>query len=424
MKNVFIIGSGGREHAMAWKMAQSPHVAKVYVAPGNAGTALENKVENVDIAATDINGLLAFAKEKSIAFTLVGPEAPLVAGIVDTFENAGLRCLGPNQMAAQLEGSKQFAKDFMIRHNIPTADYRVFTDSIKAKKHLEQCAYPVVIKADGLAGGKGVVIAENQVHAHCVLEKFMEEKTLGDAGVRVVIEEFLVGDELSFIVMVDGEHIVEFASSQDHKARDDNDQGPNTGGMGAYSPSVIITPALHQEIMETIIKPTITGLREEGILYRGFLYAGLMISEQEKPYVLEYNCRLGDPEAQVLLYRLESDFYELCIEALNGRLDEYQMEFTSKPAVGVVLAAKGYPDQYPCGEKIIFHTEAESEGKIFHAGTKMENNEVLSAGGRVLCAVASGQSIAQAQTQAYVLADSVEWSSKYYRRDIANKALR
>lgn len=424
--NVLIVGSGGREHALAWKMAQSPQVTKVYVAPGNGGTATEKKVENIPIKATEIEQLLLFAKENQIALTVVGPEDPLVLGIVDRFQDAGLACFGPPKAGAQLEGSKQFAKDFMSRHNIPTAEYRVFTDPKQAKAYLKECDYPIVIKADGLAAGKGVVIAENESHAVNVIDHFMTNHLLGHAGDRVVIERFLKGQEVSFIVMVDGNHTIAFPTSQDHKARDDGDLGPNTGGMGAYSPAPLVTPQMHEHIMQTIIKPTIQGLAEEGVTYRGFLYAGLMLVEDEGAYLLEYNCRLGDPEAQVLLFRLKSDFYSLCQAAVQGKLDSATVEWLSHPTLGVVLASQGYPEKYPTGEKIVGIPQEElSDGKVFHAGTVIdENKQIITSGGRVLCAVAMGENLAEAQTLAYILADKIEWPSRYCRRDIGYKALK
>jgi phosphoribosylamine--glycine ligase len=422
---ILIIGNGGREHALAWKMAQSPQVTKVFVAPGNGGTALEEKVENIDIAATEIQKLLEFAQAQEITFTVVGPEVPLVLGIVDLFSKAGLRCFGPTKNAAQLEGSKRFAKEFMSRHHIPTADYHVFNDPAKAAAYLEKCQFPIVIKADGLAAGKGVVIVENQSHAHCVINHFMSEKTLGDAGSQIVIEQFLTGEEASFIVMVDGENYVEFATSQDHKTRDDGDQGPNTGGMGAYSPAPVITPELRAKVLREVIEPTIKGFKKDGITYRGFLYAGLMISDENELNVLEYNCRLGDPEAQVLLFRLESDLYALCEAAFAGKLNEFDIQFKSQPALGVVLASQGYPDKYPTGEVIEGIPEEELiDGKVFHAGTKLQDDTILTNGGRVLCAVAQGDTLAQAQTLAYELADRISWDSKFCRRDIGDKGLR
>lgn len=424
--NVLIVGSGGREHALAWKMAQSPQVSKVYVAPGNGGTAKEKKVENILIKATEISRLIQFAKENQIALTLVGPEDPLVLGIVDAFTEEGLACFGPTKAGAQLEGSKQFAKDFMSRHTISTAEYRVFTDAKQAKTYLSECDYPVVIKADGLAAGKGVVVAENELHAHNVIDHFMTNHLLGHAGDRVIIERYLKGQEVSFIVMVDGEHVVAFPTSQDHKARDDGDLGPNTGGMGAYSPAPLVTPEMHEHIMQTIINPTIKGLAAEGIPYRGFLYAGLMLVEDEGAYLLEYNCRLGDPEAQVLLFRLKSDFYTLCQAAIQGQLGNTSVEWISQPTLGVVLASSGYPEKYPTGEVISGIPEEELiDGKVFHAGTVVdENQQVITSGGRVLCAVAMGENLAEAQTLAYTLADKIEWPSRYCRRDIGYKALK
>lgn len=421
---VLVIGGGGREHALAWKLAASPRVERVFVAPGNAGTALEPNTENVPIAAEDIQGLLAFAQSQDIGLTIVGPEAPLVLGLVDVFQAAGLPCFGPSRAASQLEGSKTFTKDFLSRHGIPTAAYGSFTELAPALAYLEQVSLPVVIKADGLAAGKGVIIAEDRETAVVTLQDMLTSGRFGAAGERVVIEEFLRGEEASFIVMVDGEHCLPMASSQDHKARDDGDLGPNTGGMGAYSPAPVVTPEVHQRIMDQVILPTVRGLAAEGHPYVGFLYAGLMIDAEGHPKVLEYNCRFGDPETQPILLRLRSDLVDLCEAALAGRLDRCTADWDPRCALGVVMAAGGYPDQYAKGHPISgLPREATPGLKVFHAGTKMTGDQVLTNGGRVLCVTALGPSVAAAQDLAYAQVRQITWQDVYFRRDIGYRAL-
>ncbi|HEC15087.1 MAG TPA: phosphoribosylamine--glycine ligase [Sedimenticola sp.] len=422
--NILIIGSGGREHALAWKAAQSPRADKVFVAPGNAGTALEPGLENVAIGAEDIGGLLAFARDNQVGLTIVGPEAPLVAGIVDRFREAGLRCFGPTRAAAQLEGSKAFTKDFLARHDIPTAAYGNFTEVEPALAYLREVGVPIVIKADGLAAGKGVIIARDMATAEATVKDMLAGNSFGEAGHRVVIEEFLQGEEASFIVMVDGEHILPMASSQDHKARDNGDQGPNTGGMGAYSPAPVVTPRVHQRIMEQVIRPTVAGMAAEGHPYTGFLYAGVMIDQNGTPKVLEYNCRFGDPETQPIMLRLRSDLVELCNAALDGRLDECEAEWDERPALGVVMAAGGYPASYARGEPISGLPESETEGlKVFHAGTAEKRGQIVTSGGRVLCATALGETVAEAQRKAYELVQQIKWKDVYYRTDIGYRAI-
>jgi len=422
--NILIIGGGGREHALAWKAAQSPQVEKVFVAPGNAGTAREPKLENITIGAEDIDRLLTFAQENKIGLTIVGPEAPLVAGIVDTFAAAGLRCFGPTRGAAQLEGSKAFTKDFLARHNIPTAAYGNFTEIEPALAYLEQVGMPIVIKADGLAAGKGVIITEDMDTAKETVRDMLSGNSFGEAGHRVVIEEFLQGEEASFIVMVDGKNILPMATSQDHKARDNGDKGPNTGGMGAYSPAPVVTPEMHKRIMDQVIRPTVEGMAAEGHPYTGFLYAGVMIDKNGIPKVLEYNCRFGDPETQPIMLRMRSDLVELCNAALNGRLDECSTEWDSRPALGVVLAAGGYPASYAKGMIISGLPENNTEdSKVFHAGTTEKEGAVVTNGGRVLCATALGETVAEAQQNAYALAQQIQWKGVYYRTDIGYRAI-
>ena len=416
---VLIIGGGGREHALAWKVAQSPLVDQIYVAPGNAGSALETKTKNVAIAADDIEQLTSFAQQERIELTIVGPEVPLTLGIVDSFQAKGLYCYGPCQTAAILEGSKAFAKQFMYDHNIPTAAYASFNALAEALDYLAQQSLPIVIKADGLAAGKGVVIAHDHQEAEQTLHHMFSGEAFGDAGTSVVIEEFLQGEEASFMVMCDGKSLLPLATSQDHKARDDGDQGPNTGGMGAYSPAPVVTATLHQRVIDEVMQPVLSGMAAQGISYTGFLYAGLMISPDGEFKVLEFNCRLGDPETQVLMLRLQSDLVELCIAASKQQLDNCIVAWSPQPALGVVLAAQGYPANYPKGEAIHGLDSATSDNmKIFHAGTKLVDNTVLSNGGRVLCAAALGDSFAQAQDNAYNLASKIEWPSKYLRYDI------
>ena len=422
--NIMIIGSGGREHALAWKAAQSPQVDRIYVVPGNAGTAIEHKVENVALDPMDFSALTDFAKQKTIGLTIIGPEAPLVAGIVDYFTEQGLACFGPRQGAAQLEGSKAFSKDFLQRHHIPTAAYQSFTDPARAIAYLQTQSMPVVIKADGLAAGKGVIIAQSLGEAITTVEEMLSGNSFGEAGHRVVIEEFMHGEEASFIAIVDGHTALPFASSQDHKARDDNDLGPNTGGMGAYSPAPVVSPEIHERIMQEIIIPTVKGMAAEGNPYTGFLYAGLMIDAAGRPRVVEFNCRFGDPEAQPVMMRLQSDLIELCMAAIEGKLDRLAISFDPRPAVGVVLAAGGYPNAYAKGKIITgLDTEQNQEKKIFHAGTLVRDGHVVSNGGRVLCATAMGESVTAAQQAAYALVRQINWDGVYYRKDIAYRAI-
>ncbi len=420
--NILIIGSGGREHALAWKAARSAGVTRVFVAPGNAGTAREPKVENVDIGITNSTALVRFATENGIALTIIGPEIPLVTGLVDAFTAAGLRCFGPTQAAARLEGSKRFTKEFLARHNIPTAEYASFTDLKQAQAYIRNKGAPIVVKADGLAAGKGVIVAQTEQAALSAAEEMLAGNAFGDAGHCVVIEEFLNGEEASFIVMVDGEHVLPLATSQDHKPRDDGDKGPNTGGMGAYSPAPLITPQLHERIMEQIIHPTVQGLAAEGTPYTGFLYAGLMIAADGAPKVLEYNCRFGDPETQPIMMRLQSDLVELCNRALDGRLQDATAAWDPRPALGVVMAAGGYPGSYHKGDIISGLPDDLPDLKVFHAGTREKNGNIVTNGGRVLCVTALGQTIAEAQQRAYKAAEKIHWNNRYYRTDIGNRA--
>ena len=421
---VLVIGGGGREHALAWKAAQSPRVSQVFVAPGNAGTALESSLTNVAIAADDVPALLAFAKAEQIALTIVGPEAPLARGVVDAFRADGLQIFGPTQGAAQLESSKAFAKDFLARHQIPTAAYQTFTDIADAKAFVVEMGTPIVIKADGLAAGKGVIIAQTEAEAFAAIEDMLAGNKFGSAGSRVVVEEFLIGEEASFIVMVDGKHALPFASSQDHKARDDADKGPNTGGMGAYSPAPVVTPVVHDWVMQNVIYPTVQGMAAEGQIYTGFLYAGLMIAPDGTAKVLEFNCRFGDPETQPIMLRLQSDLVELCAAACAGQLDSMQIDFDQRAAVGVVLAAGGYPDDYRKGDVISgLPTDDNREAKVFHAGTVLKDGQVLTAGGRVLCATALGANVTAAQQAAYQLVDQIHWDGVFSRRDIGYRAV-
>lgn len=421
---VLILGNGGREHALAWKVAQSARVEQVFVAPGNAGSATEAKVTNVPIAATDIPALLAFAQQQQIGLCIVGPEAPLVLGVVDAFRAAGLRCFGPTQAAAQLEGSKAFTKDFLARHRIPTAGYQNFTDLAQAKAYLAGRRLPIVIKADGLAAGKGVVIAQTLAEAEATLTDMLAGNAFGEAGHRVVIEDFLVGEEASFIVMVDGEHVLALATSQDHKARDDGDRGPNTGGMGAYSPAPVVTPLVHQRAMEQVILPTVRGMAAEGTPYTGFLYAGLMVDPEQNIQVLEFNCRFGDPETQPIMLRLQSDLVDLCDAALDGRLDQVEANWSPKAALGVVLAAGGYPLDYAKGLPISGLELPDSpDSKVFQAGTRLEQGQTLTDGGRVLCVTALGDSVLEAQQRAYQRIQSLSWDGMFCRRDIGYRAV-
>ena len=420
---VLIVGGGGREHALAWKCASAPRVTEVLVAPGNAGTAGEPRVRNVEVAAEDLAGLTRLAAAERIDLTIIGPEAPLVAGVVDAFVAAGLKCFGPRQAAAQLEGSKAFAKSFLTRHGIPTARSATFTRQGFDPAWLRAQPTPLVVKASGLAAGKGVVIAASHQQALAAVEAMFAGQ-FGSAGHEVVIEEFLEGEEASFIVMADGAHILPLATSQDHKRRDDGDHGPNTGGMGAYSPAPVVTEALHERIMREVIEPTIHGLAADGLPYTGFLYAGLMIAADGTPNVLEFNCRLGDPETQPIMMRLESDLTALCEAALDRRLDGVRAQWDSRAALGVVMAAAGYPETVRRGDVIEgLERAAQLPGKIFHAGTRLEGGRVLTNGGRVLCAVGLGASVAAAQREAYALAGAVRWAGVHYRRDIGHRAL-
>jgi len=421
---ILVIGGGGREHALAWKAAQSPLADKVYVAPGNAGTAREPKLENVAIGAEDIDSLLAFAKENAIDLTIVGPEAPLVLGVVDAFTAAGLKCFGPGKGAAQLEGSKSFTKDFLARHRIPTADYQTFTEVEPALAYLGERGAPIVVKADGLAAGKGVIVAMDLETAEAAVRDMLAGNAFGEAGSRVVIEEYLDGEEASFIVMADGEHVLPMATSQDHKRVGDGDTGPNTGGMGAYSPAPVVTDAVYARIMDEVIMPTIRGMAAEGLPYTGFLYAGLMIMADGTPKVIEYNCRFGDPETQPIMLRLRSDLVAHCLAALDGRLDSETADWDPRRSVGVVLAAAGYPGSYPKGDVISGLPENEEEGrKVFHAGTTERDGQVVTAGGRVLCATALGETVAEAQAAAYRLAEQISWEGMFYRHDIGCRAI-
>ncbi len=421
---ILIIGGGGREHALSWKIAQSPKVEKVFVAPGNAGTAREKKCENIAVQAEDVDGLLRFAQQNKIELTVVGPEAPLVLGVVDKFRAAGLRCFGPTQAAAQLEGSKAFTKDFLARHNIPTAAYGNFTDVTQAEAFIKKMGAPIVVKADGLAAGKGVIIAQTTDEAIAAVHDMLAGNAFGEAGHRVVVEEFLEGEEASFIVMVDGDHILPLATSQDHKRVSDGDTGPNTGGMGAYSPAPVVTPALHARVMREVIEPTVRGMKAEGHPYTGFLYAGLMIGRDGVPKVLEYNCRFGDPETQPVMLRLQSDLVELVEAALDGRLDKIEAKWDSRPALGVVMAAGGYPGVYKKGDAIsgLPATDA-TDAKVFHAGTALKDSNVVTSGGRVLCVTALGATVGAAQTRAYEVARQISWAGAQYRTDIGYRAI-
>lgn len=421
---VLVIGSGGREHALAWRVAQSPQVEIVYVAPGNAGTELEHGIENIPLAGGDIEGLLAFAMDKQVELTIVGPEAPLVAGIVDRFSEAGLPCFGPTAAAAQLEGSKVFAKDFMAKHGIPTAAYGNFTDIDAAIAFIHQQGAPIVVKADGLAAGKGVIIAQTIAEAVTAVRDMLAGNAFGEAGHRVVIEEFLVGEEASFIVMSDGEHILPLATSQDHKARDEGDLGPNTGGMGAYSPAPVIDDALFEKAMETVIRPTVRGMAEQGMPFTGFLYAGLMIGPDDDIKVLEFNVRFGDPETQPIMMRLRSDLPDLCLAAVNGKLEQVDAQWDPRPAIGVVLAAGGYPNSYSKGHAISgLDTADDGIYKVFHAGTELKDGEVVTSGGRVLCVCALADSVAEAANAAYAGCKQIQWDGAFYRSDIGYRAI-
>ena len=421
---VLVIGNGGREHALAWKAAQSPLVTKVFVAPGNAGTALEADLENINIKATDIAGLLNFAQEQQIDLTIVGPEAPLVIGIVDSFQKAGLKIFGPSKAAAQLEGSKAFTKDFLARHNIPTAEYQNFTEIEPAIAYIRQKGAPIVIKADGLAAGKGVIVAMTLKEAEDAVHDMLAGNAFGDAGHRVVIEEFLDGEEASFIVMVDGKHVEPMATSQDHKRVGDGDTGLNTGGMGAYSPAPVVTDDVFTKVMEQVIYPTVNGMAQEGNVYVGFLYAGLMIDKQGNPKVIEFNCRFGDPETQPIMMRMQSDLVELCLAAVEGKLNTIKSKWDPRPALGVVLAAGGYPGDYNTKDVILgLSSETNQNCKIFHAGTSLENGQVYTNGGRVLCVTALGNTVSDAQQYAYEQLKNIYWHGCYYRHDIGYRAI-
>ncbi|WP_154172822.1 phosphoribosylamine--glycine ligase [Vibrio metoecus] len=421
---VLIIGSGGREHALAWKVAQNPQVDTIYVAPGNAGTALEHKVQNVNIGITDIPALVAFAQDKAIELTIVGPEAPLVIGVVDAFRAAGLPIFGPTQGAAQLEGSKAFTKDFLARHNIPTAAYANFTEIEPALAYVREKGAPIVVKADGLAAGKGVIVAMTLQEAEDAIQDMLAGNAFGSAGSRVVVEEFLDGEEASFIVMVDGENVLPMATSQDHKRVGDADTGPNTGGMGAYSPAPVVTQDIHDRVMREVIYPTVRGMAAEGNTYTGFLYAGLMIDSTGAPKVIEYNCRFGDPETQPIMMRLQSDLVELCQAAIAGKLDQVESKWDPRASIGVVLAAGGYPGDYAKGEVISGLPTQEIAGqKVFHAGTETQGDQVVTNGGRVLCATALGNTVLEAQQRAYQLADQINWNGMFCRRDIGYRAI-
>lgn len=419
--NVLIVGSGGREHALAWKVAQSPLVSQVFVAPGNAGTALEPKVQNIPLKVDQLSELVSFAQENKIDLTIIGPEAPLAAGIVDQFQTVGLLCFGPSAKAAQLESSKVFCKNFLKRHNIPTAAYGTFTDLTQACAFVEQQSLPIVIKASGLASGKGVVIAHTKEDAFETIENMLSGHSFGAAASEIVIEAFLKGEEISFIAMIDGEHILPLATSQDHKTRDDGDLGPNTGGMGAYSPAPLVTPALQEAIMSQVMRPAVAGMKAEGMPFTGFLYAGLMI-QNGKINVLEFNARLGDPETQPLLMRMQSDIVPLCLHALKGTLDLASITWDPRFAVGVVLASAGYPGLYTKGHPITGLTAPlPSYCKIFHSGTTLIQNEVASDGGRVLCVTALGDTLQTAQTQAYHCIQSIHFDGLFYRQDIGHR---
>jgi phosphoribosylamine--glycine ligase len=421
---VLVIGSGGREHALAWKCAQSPHVEEVLVAPGNAGTALERGVRNVDVSSDDIEALAALAQTENIGLTIVGPEAPLVAGIVDRFKSLGLPCFGPSAAAAQLEGSKAFTKDFLARHGIPTAAYQNFTEIEPALAYIREQGAPIVIKADGLAAGKGVIVAMTLAEAEAAATDMLSAGRFGAAGARIVVEEFLDGEEASFIVITDGTNILPMATSQDHKARDEGDVGPNTGGMGAYSPAPVVSPEIEQQIMDLVIRPTLEGMQQDGNDYLGFLYAGLMIMADGTPRVIEFNCRMGDPETQPIMMRMRSDLAAICSATLDGTLGEQQASWDSRASLGVVLAAGGYPESYAKGDVISGLGNAASDTqKIFHAGTTADGDKVVTSGGRVLCVVGLGNTVAEAAAQAYAAVDEISWARVYCRRDIGHRAI-
>ncbi|MDE1242557.1 phosphoribosylamine--glycine ligase [Vibrio aestuarianus] len=422
---VLIIGSGGREHALGWKVAQNSQVETVFIAPGNAGTALEPKLENVNIGVESISELVEFAKQKQIELTIVGPEVPLVLGVVDAFREARLPIFGPTQAAAQLEGSKAFTKDFLARHQIPTGAYANFTEIDPALAYVREQGAPIVVKADGLAAGKGVIVAMTLQEAEDAIKDMLAGNAFGNAGSRVVIEEFLDGEEASFIVMVDGENVLPMATSQDHKRVGDKDTGPNTGGMGAYSPAPVVTAEIHDRVMQEVIYPTVRGMADEGNPYTGFLYAGLMIDAAGTPKVIEYNCRFGDPETQPIMMRMQSDLVELCLAAIDGKLDQMESKWDPRASIGIVLAAGGYPADYAKGDVISGLPQQEVEGeKIFHAGTTNNDaGDVVTNGGRVLCATALGNSVSEAQQRAYALTKQVSWNGMFYRNDIGYRAI-
>lgn len=421
---ILIIGNGGREHALAWKAAQDPRVTQVFIAPGNAGSATENKCENVAIDVLALDQLADFAEQNDIALTIVGPEAPLVAGIVDKFRERNLDIYGPTAAAAQLEGSKAFTKDFLARHNIPTGRYANFTEVEPALAYIREQGAPIVVKADGLAAGKGVIVAMTLEEAEAAVIDMLSDNAFGDAGSRVVIEEFLDGEEASFIVMVDGENVLPMATSQDHKRVGDGDTGPNTGGMGAYSPAPVVTDAVHQRVMEEIIYPTVRGMAAEGNVYTGFLYAGLMIDKTGAPKIIEYNCRFGDPETQPILLRLESSLILLIEAALAKALDKVEAQWDPRPSLGVVLASGGYPADYSAGHEIKgLDAAAKLDGKVFHAGSSLKDGKIVNTGGRVLCATAMGNTVAEAQANAYKLAEQISWEGSFYRKDIGYRAI-
>ena len=421
---VLIVGSGGREHALSWKISQSPKVTDIFVAPGNGGTELEKKITNINIDSSDIEGLINFAKSEQIDLTIVGPEDPLVNGITNRFEEMNLMCFGPTKEAAQLEGSKEFMKIFLEKYSIPTAQYESFTNEKEALDFIEKKGCPIVIKADGLAAGKGVTIANTLDEAKETIHELMNSQIFGDAGKKVVIEECLFGEEASFIVMTDGKTAIPFASSQDHKARDDGDKGPNTGGMGAYSPAPIVDKEIHNKIMNEVIYPTLQGLEKEGLKYIGFLYAGMMIDSSNNLKVLEFNCRFGDPETQPIMMRLKSDLAKLCLDACKHKLQNSELDWDDRKSLGVVMASKGYPFQYENNQDIKNLPESQSDLKVFHAGTKVENGVVKSNGGRVLCVTSLGSSVHSAQQKAYNAVSKISWKNSYYRKDIGYKAVK
>jgi phosphoribosylamine--glycine ligase len=421
---VLLIGGGGREHALAWKLAQSPKDSAVLCPPGNAGTAAEHKTHNVALSVTDFPALIDLARKERVALTIVGPELPLVSGIVDTFEAAGLKCFGPRASGARLEGSKAFTKEFLTRHRIPTAAYQSFTEFTAARDYVRARKAPIVIKADGLAAGKGVIIAASIAEAEATLDRVLRQRQFGDAGAKVVVEDFLSGEEASFIAVVDGTRVVPLASSQDHKTRDDGDRGPNTGGMGAYSPAPVVTPDVHERVMHEIMVPTVRGLAADGIHYRGFLYAGLMIDAAGQPRVIEFNCRLGDPETQPILFRLRSDLVDVCLSCFDGTLGQNPLEWDPRATIGVVMASRGYPDSYDKGKPIVgLERVARSDVKVFHAGTRLEGGRVVTDGGRVLCVVGAGDSVRAARDAAYSGVREITWDGAFYRKDIGYRAI-